>query len=141
MDTDNDEKMEIGDFSSNLDGYSGSKGVSTRKDDVEGSHDINMGSDTHGEENEKLSDHPSQNANEEKIEEEMRKEIEDIDPIGKDNGHNKGVNEERMENMDINTETQINTVTSSKPRNVDDGRDDAKLSFLHIAKSKVETSL
>lgn len=43
--------------------------------------------------------------------------------------------------MDINTKTQINTVTSFEPRNVDDRRDDAKLSFLHIVKLKVETSL
>lgn len=85
MDMDNDEKMEMRDFISNLDGYPRIKGVSTGKDDVEGSHDRNMRSDTHGEEDEKLSDHPSQNASEEKIEEEMGKEIEDIDLIGKYN--------------------------------------------------------
>lgn len=51
MDTKNDEKKEIGDFSSNLDGYSSSKGVS-RKDEVEESHDNNTGSDTHGKEEE-----------------------------------------------------------------------------------------
>ena len=83
MDKENDEKMEMGDFSSNLDGYSGSKGVSG-KDEVEESHDRNTGLDTHGEEEEKLNDHP-QNASEEKMEEETRKEMEDIDPIGKDN--------------------------------------------------------
>ena len=44
-------------------------------------------------------------------------------------------------NMDINTDTQINIATSSEPRKVDDGRDDAKLSFLHTVKLKVETSL
>ena len=82
MDTENDEKIEMGDFSSNLDGYSSSKVVS-RKEEVEESHDKNTGLDTHGEEEEKLSDHP-QNASKEKMEEETGKEMEDIDPIGKD---------------------------------------------------------
>ena len=52
-----------------------------------------------------------------------------------------------MENLDINTNTQINTMTivvGSKPRDVVDGRDDsqdAKLSYLHIGKLKARTSL
>ena len=82
MDMENDEIMEMGDFSSNLDGYSSSKGV-LGKDEVEESHDNNTGLDNHGEEEENLSDHP-QNASEEKMEEEIGKEMEDIDPVGKD---------------------------------------------------------
>lgn len=100
-----------------------------------------MGSDTHGEEDDKLSDHPSHNANKEKMQEDTGKENEDKDLVSKDSSQSKGVNEERMENMDINTNTQINTITSSQPRNVDDRRDDAKLSFLHTIKLKAETSL
>ena len=37
--SDNDDKMKMGDLSSNLDGYFGRKGVSTSKDNVEGSKD------------------------------------------------------------------------------------------------------
>ena len=138
---DNDEKMEMGDFSSNLDGYSRSKGGSPSKDNVEGSHDRKIGLDSPGEEDEKQTGHPSHNASEEKMEEEMGKEKEGKDPIGKDDSQSKGVNEERMENLDISTYTQINTITSFKPRKEDDRRDEAKLSFLHIEKLKAKTSL
>lgn len=53
----NDEKMKIRDHSSNLDGYLGRKGVSTGKDNVEGSKDrnidSNVGSEALGEDEEK----------------------------------------------------------------------------------------
>ena len=137
MDTDNYEKIEMEDFNSNLDWYSGSKGVSTGKDNVEGSHDRKMGSKSHGEEG----GHPLQNASEENMEEEMEKEKYGRDFDRRDDSQNKGVYEERMENMEINTNTQINIVTSSKPRKEDDGRDEAKLTFIHIAKLKAKTSL
>ena len=48
-----------------------------------------MGSESHGEEDEKQSGHPSHNASEEKMEE-MRKENEVKGPIGKDDSQSKG---------------------------------------------------
>ena len=54
---DNNEKIEMGDLSSNLDGYFGSKGVLIGKDNMEGSKDrntnSNVGSKALGEDNEK----------------------------------------------------------------------------------------
>lgn len=152
--SDNDDKMVMGDLSSNMDGYSGSKGVSTSKDNVEGSKDritdSNVGLEALGEDEEKQSVHPShlkRNENEEKMEEDTGKENEGKDLAANDNNLSKEEKEERTEKQDINTNIQINTVTTaidSEIRVVVDGREEShevKLSFLHTAKIKVEASL
>lgn len=152
--SDNDDKTKMGDLSSNLDGYSRSKGVSTCKDNVEGSKDritkSNVRSEALGEDEEKQSIHPShpkRNDNEEKMEEDADKGNEGKDLAAKDNSLSKEEKEERMEKQDINTDIQINTITTnidSEIRVVVDGREEsneAKLSFLHTAKLKAEASL
>ena len=87
------------------------------------------------------------NDNEEKMETDNCKENEGKDLVAKDNSLSKEEKEERMEKQDINFDIQINTVTTAidfEIRVVVDGKGDsheAKLSFLHIAKLKVEASL
>lgn len=81
------------------------------------------------------------------MEEDTSKEIEEKGPVGKDNIQSKEENEEMTKNLDINIDTQINTMTTmvgSEPRDVvsrSDDSQDAKLSFLHTAKLKAKTSL
>ena len=89
---DNDEKTKMGDFISNLDGYWRSKGVSTSEDNMEGSHNEKIGSESYGEEDEKQSGHPSYNVSEEKMEEEIGIENEGKDHVGKDDSQSKGAN-------------------------------------------------
>ena len=107
----NDEKMEMGDLSSNLDGYSRRKGVSTSKDNVEDSKDMitdsNVGSKALGEDEEKQSVHPShlkRTDSNEKIKKDTGKENEGKDLAAKDNSLSKEEKEERMEKQDINSD-------------------------------------
>ncbi len=72
-----DEKKEIGDLSSNLEGYFGSKVISTSQDNVEGNKEkitkSNDGLEALGDDQEKQSVHPSppmRTNNEEKMEKE-----------------------------------------------------------------------
>ena len=67
----NEEDTEMGDFSSNLDGYFGSKGE-TGKNEVEESLDKNVGSENIGDEDINQSRQP-QKFREENVEEELGK--------------------------------------------------------------------
>ena len=77
MNIETKENKNVGDFSSNLNGYSGSKGKSGRAKDKD-SLDKNKGSKNIGEKEENQSEQP-QNAGEEKIEENMGKEKENME--------------------------------------------------------------
>lgn len=126
----------------------------TGKDNVEGSKDIitdsNVGSEALGEDEEKQSVHPShlkRNDSEEKMEKDIGKENEGKDLAAKDNSLSKEEKEERTEKQDINTDIQINIVTTDidfEIRVDEEGREEShkvRLSFLHTTKLKAEASL
>lgn len=75
-----EENTNVGDFSSNLNGYSGRKGK-TRRAKVEDSLDKNKGLENTKKEEENQRNQP-QNVGEEKMEEDMRKKKDDITGVG-----------------------------------------------------------
>ena len=141
----------MGDFSSNLEGYLGSKCMSAGKDQVEERKDrkieLNVGSEALKDDGGKdqVPSSPPTKSNKEKMDIDMEKNNEGNVLLMKEQSPSKEKEEESKEKQDANTDIQVNNTTIDVAiRTEEDTREEThhvKLSFLHTTKIKVKAFL